>query len=1080
MSTLESSSTITTPAPGFRRSAGGSPHDRAAFWSFRIPGWLRHPRWPRIRASIGLRVALLALGLGLPFVVYVGGSAARQAAHERDEARQRTLSLARLFAVRIDDYVSDIAGALTLVGYGARMDAAGVAANDAFLHRIRADLPRAINNVAIWTMDGRNIGALDHTNLGSDVTIADDVYFRSAIATRALAFEGPRPSRINGQPVVVFARAVLGADNRPVGVVTVSATLRELDWLLDLKGAAPPGTVVSIVNTEGVVLVRNIDPEHWIGASVRNIGNASAHLARGEGTDDTRGRDGIDRIAGYTRSDRLPWHVFVGMPADAALSGARANLVEMLLYGTLSLLVGMLVAANLGMRIARPLRVLAYDAMLLARGNLGHRTRIGGDDETGVLAATLNRMAQMVEERTQALHGKTTALEQKTIELTRSTAELSTITANVPVLIAYVDASERFGFVNEYVRDVLAVGPADVVGRTLRDVLGDEIYDRLDGRMTEVLAGMPQTFEASLRPGPDSPVFIVTCFPDYGDGGDVLGAYVVCQDITRRKEAENALEARERFIRLIADAVPARITYSDVHERLRFGNKRFAEYWGIESQTIAGRLVADVVSPAAYDQIRPELVRSYRGEARRFDLVVDRAEGTQYYQVDHVPDIDKTGKVHGIVTISQDVTALRSAKQALTASERRMRMIADNLPALIAYLSADERYLFVNARSEQMFGLAPEQMVGRQVAEVMSPAAYAQTAPHMESARQGNRARFQRDLVRNGRRWSELVELIPDVDKRGNVVGFYGLVQDITDLCAARAKAEESEHRLRSITDNIPSMIAYIDRDRRYRFNSRFYESWTGRPLADITGKHIRDVIGTDAYAAVHPNLERAFAGERVDFDVEVRQDTADSRFVRGTYIPDFDASGAVIGVYSSSTDVTPLKKIELQLERLAQQDTLTGLPNRHTFNDAIAMALARSQQTGMQVALLFLDVDGFKQINDTLGHAAGDDVLREFARRLTGAVRSTDVVARLAGDEFVIILEGIHSREECRLVARKIIAAMRSDFRVGDGLVKVTASIGIALGHGLTSTADALLKRADSALYAAKGQGRDTFEIAI
>ena len=362
----------------------------------------------------------------------------------------------------------------------------------------------------------------------------------------------------------------------------------------------------------------------------------------------------------------------------------------------------------------------------------------------------------------------------------------------------------------------------------------------------------------------------------------------------------------------------------------------------------------------------------------------------------------------------------------------------------------------------------------------MSPAAYAQTAPHMESVRQGNRARFQRDLVRNGRRWSELVELIPDVDKRGNVVGFYGLVQDITDLCAARAKAEESEHRLRSITDNIPSMIAYIDRDRRYRFNSRFYESWTGRPLADITGKHIRDVIGTDAYAAVHPNLERAFAGERVDFDVEVRQDTADSRFVRGTYIPDFDASGAVIGVYSSSTDVTPLKKIELQLERLAQQDTLTGLPNRHTFNDAIAMALARSQQTGMQVALLFLDVDGFKQINDTLGHAAGDDVLREFARRLTGAVRSTDVVARLAGDEFVIILEGIHSREECRLVARKIIAAMRSDFRAGDGLVKVTASIGIALGHGLTSTADALLKRADSALYAAKGQGRDTFEIAI
>jgi len=241
---------------------------------------------------------------------------------------------------------------------------------------------------------------------------------------------------------------------------------------------------------------------------------------------------------------------------------------------------------------------------------------------------------------------------------------------------------------------------------------------------------------------------------------------------------------------------------------------------------------------------------------------------------------------------------------------------------------------------------------------------------------------------------SELVELIPDQDARGSVVGFYGLVQDVTDLRDAHAKAEASEQRLRSITDNIPSMIAYIDRDRHYRFNSRFYESWTGRPVSEITGRHVRDVLGADAYAAVQPNLDRAFAGERVDFDVEVRDPHGDSRFVRGTYIPDLDADGNVIGVYSSSTDVTTLKKIERQLERLAQHDTLTGLPNRHTFNDAIAMALSRSQQSGMQVALLFLDIDGFKQINDTLGHAGGDDVLREFARRLTRAVRSTDVVA--------------------------------------------------------------------------------------
>ena len=187
-----------------------------------------------------------------------------------------------------------------------------------------------------------------------------------------------------------------------------------------------------------------------------------------------------------------------------------------------------------------------------------------------------------------------------------------------------------------------------------------------------------------------------------------------------------------------------------------------------------------------------------------------------------------------------------------------------------------------------------------------------------------------------------------------------------------------------------------------------------------------------------------------------------------------------MIGVYTSSNDITPLKQVERKLERLAQNDTLTGLPNRHMFNDGIAAALRRSQRSGTQVALLFLDIDGFKRINDSLGHAAGDEVLREFARRLSSCVRATDLVARLAGDEFVIVLEGIHTREECRFIARKIIAAMRGAFRAGDSIVSVTTSIGIALAVGGATTAEALLKRADSALYAAKGLGRDTFEIAI
>jgi diguanylate cyclase (GGDEF)-like protein/PAS domain S-box-containing protein len=936
---------VTTPS-----SRGGS-----ALVRFRLPRALRGRGLVRLRASIGLRLGLLALALGLPFLIYVVGNAARQAGLERDEAKQQALSLARLAAARVDDYIGDMVSALALVAYGVSPAQGATERNEAFLRSIRYELPRSVHNVGVWTLDGRNAGALNAYEPRAKASIGDRDVFRRALATGALAVEGPAVSPWKDGHIALFARPLRDPAGVLTGVVTISIDLHDLLWLLDLKGAAPAETVVSLVNAQGFVLARNLDADRYIGASVSNVGKAREHLERGEGVDETLGADRIPRISGYTRSARLAWHVFVGVPQETALSSARTNVVEALLLGTLSLLVGALFAARVGARIATPLRRLAYDATLLARGNLGHRTAIAGDDETGVLAQTLNRLAQTVEERTNALREKTHALEEKTQALEQRTQELATITANVPVLIAYLDADLRLRFVNEYFRDVFHIDPAKVLGRPLREITGGKVFARIEGRLREVRAGMPQTFETTFTDDGSGMVFLVACFPDYGEGQEVRGAYVVCQDITRRKHAEEALAGRERFIRLVADGIPARITYIDRQGRLLFGNRRFTEFWGHAPTDIVGRPLVELVSPDAYATIAPELERSYAGEPRRFDLVAVRDGKTRHFQVDHVPDVDAGGHVQGVFTISQDVTDLRDAQAII----------------------------------------------------------------------------------------------------------------------------EDNEQRLLRITDSIPSMVGYIDLERRYRFNSRYYETWLGKPLADISGRLVRDVLGEATYVSIVENLDRAFAGERIDFEVEVDH-AGKRRWLRGSYIPDVDASGRVTGVYTSSTDVTSQKQVERQLARLAQKDTLTGLPNRHAFNDGIAAALARSQSAGTQIALMFLDIDEFKAINDSHGHAGGDEVLREFGRRLQSAVRPTDLVARLAGDEFVVVLEGIHTREECRFVARRVIAAVRPPFRIGEATLKVTTSIGIAIGQAGATSAEALLKRADSALYAAKGQGRDTFEIAI
>jgi HAMP domain-containing protein len=464
-----------TPAAPPREPRGGG-------WRLRVARSLRGRSLVRLQSSIGMRLGLLALALGLPFVVYVGGNAVRQASIAHEYAQQRTLALARVVAARVDDVVGDNLVALALVRHGVTLDASATRANDAFLAKIRADLPRTVHNMGVWTLDGRNVGMLNRTSADAGLSIADRDYFQRTVRTSDSAIEGPLPANDDATPVAVFTRPVIGATGAVVGVVTLSTDLTQVQRLLDLGGAVPSGTVISIVNAGGVVLARSVDADRWVGMSVLAVGKARQHLASREGVDETLGADNVPRIAGYTQAKRAPWHVFVGMPADAALDFARSNRFETLALGALSLLLGIGIAARLGVRIARPLHRLAYDATLMARGNLAHRTSIGGDDETGVLASTLNRLAQTVEERTRALPEKTGALEEKTAALEHSRGELATITANVPVLIAYIDAGERFRFVNEYYRDVFGTRPERVIGHRLRALLDPNVYARIESR----------------------------------------------------------------------------------------------------------------------------------------------------------------------------------------------------------------------------------------------------------------------------------------------------------------------------------------------------------------------------------------------------------------------------------------------------------------------------------------------------------------------------------------------------------------------------------------------------------------------
>ena len=429
--------------------------------------------------------------------------------------------------------------------------------------------------------------------------------------------------------------------------------------------------------------------------------------------------------------------------------------------------------------------------------------------------------------------------------------------------------------------------------------------------------------------------------------------------------------------------------------------------------------------------------------------------------------------------VAQDSSLRRQDEARRATSERRLRTITDNVPALIGYIDAQERLQFCNIHYGTMFGLDTEKIIGQSLREVFGEVIYATMAPHVVTALSGRAVSFERSVQTSAGEVFQQVEYVPEIDADGSPRGFYALVTDVTARRTAERRLAESEHSLRTITDNLPVAITYIDADQRFRFANATMHAWTGTLPENVIGKSLREVLGQALYETRRCSYERALAGERVEV-IKQAHWFQHNRVLQSVFVPDLGPDGRVRGMFTLSSDITAQSEVEAELRRLARFDSLTSLPNRAYLYELLETALARSKRNCQAVAVLFLDIDHFKAINDTLGHRKGDLVLQEFAARLTRSVRATDMVGRLAGDEFVIALELLASQEEAEQVAGKILQEMRRPWILNGERLTVTTSIGIAFDRNHLHSAADLIAAADGALYAAKASGRDTFRMRI
>ncbi|MHB8666065.1 MAG: diguanylate cyclase domain-containing protein [Burkholderiales bacterium] len=310
----------------------------------------------------------------------------------------------------------------------------------------------------------------------------------------------------------------------------------------------------------------------------------------------------------------------------------------------------------------------------------------------------------------------------------------------------------------------------------------------------------------------------------------------------------------------------------------------------------------------------------------------------------------------------------------------------------------------------------------------------------------------------------------PVFDASGAFVGYRGVGSDITARKQAEQALRDSVEQLRVFADNVPALTVSWDEHLRCRFANKAFIEYFGLD-ANVIGKHVREVLGEEVYREVEGYFAQVLQGRAVTYQRTFKRAINDSRFIEVRLLPQIGDKGEVLGCFAVTTDITEHKLTEERIRRMAHHDSLTGLPNRLLFNDRLEQAISLAKRDSRQFALLYLDLDGFKAVNDTLGHAAGDALLQAVAARIRGEVRESDTVARIGGDEFAVILPDIAGREEAQTVTVKIIAALAPPFRLASQgpVAEIGASIGIALYPADGLDADALVKAGDAAMYGAK-----------
>lgn len=971
----------------------------------------------------------------------------------------------------------------------------------AFLDGHQDNLILFDNALSLFALDGTLVAVTPPKPEILGRNFSDRPYFKITTETGKPYISHPFASRQAGQPIVMFTAPVLGPDGEVTAVLGGSLNLLKNNFLGNISQIKIGINGYLYLITPERILLAHPDTDRILAEPVPEGANTLLDKAvKGfDGSGKTINSRGLSFLSSFKHLAGTGWILGANFPLEELEAPIQRAKTYFWTFLGVSLSAAVLCIWLFMSLVTGPLARLTRSVKSLAEKEedfvpIPVRSR----DEIGTLSQAFNVMASDLNEQKKNLHQQINFL--------------NILIEAIPTPVFFKDAQGRYLGCNTAFENFIGVARDHIIGQTLEELVPGELAKNLQEMDADLLRQGPGSSfrterEQTFPDGTPRHLLIskATFRTPEGTVGGLIGTLI---DITDRRRMEESLREQKLFYEnlLQNSAVPTFVI--DNEHRVLIWNRACEQLTGKNAAELLGTslhwsafyetprsCLADVI----LDQTQTTEEINYYPHIGPSALTEDGLEAEGWYpnlggkarfvSFDAAPIRDSQGKIIAVIETLHDLTETKKNQESL----RKLSRAIEQSPASVIITDQKGLIEYVNPKFSQVSGYSAEEALGANPSLLKSgettPEAYQKLWKTILAGREW-RGEFH-NRRKDGSRYWESASISPVRNPDGEITHFVAVKEDITSSKLAQEMLRSSEERLRLLLESTSEGIFGVDLQGKCTFSNPA----AARYLGFETGE---DLFGRDMHRLVHGHTspdEGSLAPSCPICDSirrEVPSQGASSLFLKAddTTLPvSFRANpirqgqtiiGAVVSFDDISERILATRKIEeseFQLAYLRQYDPLTQLPNRKLFNELLNHAIAKARRSHRQVALLLLDLDRFQNINDSLGHEFGDQLLCQVAQRLKHLVRGGDTVSRFSGDEFALIMEEVEDLGQIVTVAKKILQSFTEELQIGELGIYTSASMGISLFPSDGTDTETLLKAADVAMFRAKEGGRNNYQ---